>query len=392
MKHLTLFLLLTLLGVTTSIAQENHLEARLNKEFPRCTDISQNSCVLIQQLVESNKLDSVQVVLNYWKDHCGMNTSIRIMQEMLSIATSGHSLADSTWLQNFNYLMHPRTNFYRWYGRYSYRENPDPSLIQDTEKLLTQLADQRTDLSELDRCFVDFHMEYNKSLFVKLSENKFSGTTIQDQYNNIVNQFKDAPLFRQEFFSGIWIPDGNATKLGLHPVIGVKFGAVLKRWSHDLVGNVKFGNTTNPYSVFKNDSLFTTNHFTGGYIGYQCGFSFIRREKVNLSFNLGTGYDGFSTAEKLNTDNEEEDNSSTTVGVNSYNLNSGLSFRYNWNAFGYLGMDVLYNVVHYNTRGGSNLSGNVLELRLTLGGLHNTQKKSQYQKLGKVADINRYRY
>ena len=369
-------------------AQNEHLDSLLDVKAPVCYQIAQNSIIQIDHYLVRQQIDSVDVVLNYWEYKCGTNPELLTLQELFNIYKTGASSYSTLWLDYFAY---DRTYSFQ-FNRFGYSHEEQTNKYDKLRNQIAQLAEKVPNLSELDKAFVEFHLKKNKWLFEGLSKHKFEGERIQTLYNAKVARLAFVPLFRYEINGGAWIPQRNASLLGAHPTLGVKLGVNFKRITHDIVANLKFANTKNQYQVIKPDSTYNTNYFFGGYIGYQLGIKLIQSEKVQGSVIACIGYDGFSAVKKESSDNNTDTPEQPSVIVQSFAASTGLSLTYNWSPFGYLGADILYHFTNFSTNGGTNLSGDVIELKLTIGGFGNITKKNAYHKLGKMSDLNRYKY
>ena len=158
-----------------------------------------------------------------------------------------------------------------------------------------------------------------------------------------------------------WVPVGKNKVLGNHPEIGIGIGIDKNHFAASLLIGIKFLSSKNYYYVYHEEQLLKTNHFFGGFIGGDFKYKLYRG--TTYSFNLlgGLGFDGFDAITKTKEHNAKS--------INSFNLNTGLSVSYVFKKLysPYLDFQVRYNFVDYDTNGGTDLSGNILLIRLVLG-------------------------
>ena len=171
-------------------------------------------------------------------------------------------------------------------------------------------------------------------------------------------------------FAGTWIPTGNASLLGVHPMIGIQGGIKVKKISYNLTLAFKFLNSPNKYAILYDGVIDSTNYFLGGYIGADIEREIYKGKKNEFSLLAGFGYDGF---ESVKTANANED-SKAGHSINSLNTNFGLGYRYFYKKNSYIGLQAKYNIVNYNNRGGTNLMGDCFTITISIGGLTNVAK------------------
>lgn len=178
-------------------------------------------------------------------------------------------------------------------------------------------------------------------------------------------------------YTGIWIPNGPLSEMGIHPEIGFTYGLKNKENLYELVMGFKFVNTPEDYIARKDknaaDEL--TNYFFGGYIGFEYSRDLIANRQTGPFFSIGAAYDGFDMFL------DDPDSNTETAGTGSYNFNMGGGYRIFLNNSSYLGIQARYNIVDYTLSKRFDLKGHVVSLRLTYGVFQNKYRERLLEQL-----------
>lgn len=166
--------------------------------------------------------------------------------------------------------------------------------------------------------------------------------------------------------AGIWIPRGKLASFGRHPSI-TAIGVGLKNWNSELDVTLafRFVHTANPYTVLREDSIYTVDHFFGGYIGLDYTRYLLHTRRFEVGSLVGIGYDGFDVNDKYTDTYHEGPPSPTEIG--SLNLNLGCRFNYYIDPKHYIGLIGRYNFIQYTNPGGTALDGNAVTIDLIVG-------------------------
>ncbi len=163
--------------------------------------------------------------------------------------------------------------------------------------------------------------------------------------------------------SGVWIPNGHLSLLGVHPSINFGFGVRNAHNEWDLDCALRFGNTPSPYTILRNDTLMSRTYYDGGNISLNYTRYLIRRVRWEAGLSTGLGVDGmdFTSASEI------VDWSPTTD--NCFDFNVGLRYNYYFTKHGFLGIVARYHFVNYSNPGGSPFDGNAATIDIILGGV-----------------------
>lgn len=166
--------------------------------------------------------------------------------------------------------------------------------------------------------------------------------------------------------AGIWIPKGRLALFGDHPSI-TAIGAGKKNWNSewDITLAFRFIHTAQPYTVLRQDSVYTVDNFFGGYIGLDYTRYLLHIKRLEAGLLCGIGLDGFDVNDHYTDSNPTGPPPPTSI--NSLNLNLGGRINFYLDPKHYIGVIGRYNFVQYSNPGGTPLDGNAVTLDLIVG-------------------------
>jgi hypothetical protein len=164
---------------------------------------------------------------------------------------------------------------------------------------------------------------------------------------------------------GWWFPTGHLQALGSHPAVGLLLGWRDEWNEYDLNWNIRFGYPTpQTYTILRRDTVYATNYYDGGYIGFEYTRYLLHRKYVDLGLTSGIAYDYFDVADGFST---HAHNPGLPLNVGSFDFNNGIRIKYFFKKKAYIGLTAKYHLIHYDNSGGTNLNGNACTLDLTFG-------------------------
>lgn len=378
-----LFLILTILLVTKVSAQDfDHLAARPQIE---CSDISLNSSLLFEELFLAHNTDSAAQLLTYWRSRCGMREPIH--RAYILLALKNNQFQDSLLTDNalyfvFNYLN--RLEMMREQSYFAY-DNYKPyfgfvPVGQEFDNFTIRAA------KELKRNFEVGTIEYllcdfyggNEDVFASLQAEEYKESALGSQYHEVVAKNLNSPEFHMAWITGVWIPTGALSKLGVHPELGFQMGYKKEKMNYDLTMALKFINSPNEFYAKRPKSDTgpeLTDYFFGGYIGIDVGRDVYVNRKHEMQITGGIAFDGFTVLEA------DDDNNLKSASANSYNFNLGMGYRYYLNQSFYLGLKVKYNLVDYTLTDVIDFSGFPITIHFLIGGFENSVKRKNLRDL-----------
>jgi hypothetical protein len=165
---------------------------------------------------------------------------------------------------------------------------------------------------------------------------------------------------------GWWSPTSRLRTLGSHPSVGLLLGRRNDKNEYDLNWNLRFGYPTpKTYTFLRYDTLYSTNYYDGGYIGFEDTRYLLHRKYLDVGVTSGIAYDYFSVADGWSYHSGGPDLIPLNVG--SFDFNNGIRLKYFFKRKAYIGLTAKYHLIHYDNSGGTNLDGNAYTLDLSFG-------------------------
>jgi len=372
------FIALVILLPLALTAQIN-LDHLMVEKAPNCEDIAHNSSHLIIRYYEQNKPDSIEMVLNYWQERCGKSEPIMRTKILMAIENRSFSeaLYDSTitgYLLNYAFRMETaRPDLAYAYNKLYLGYVPIKGKFDNFTVALANKLLPLTQENTTEWLLCSFYADVTANpIQIIQNSNHYSNSMLYRYYFNEVDKYRFKPDAMYSIYSGVWIPTGNASLLGNHPLIGFQVGMRYKKTLFAANMDFKFINSPNPYLVIRDGELEpeSTKHFFGGYIGGNIEQELFRLNKKN-QFDLlaGIAFDGFDAIATNTNDNNPENDKGKSI--NSLNLNVGAGYKYFFTRNLFLAVQGKYNFVNYKNPGGTNLSGNTFTLTIAMGGFTN---------------------
>lgn len=349
-----------------STAQENRIETLLSKHHVTCVDVTINSKTLIPEFYNSDNIDTVKSIMQYWEEKCGVCEELIRLKILLAIEadTFDEKMYSNLPIFNYIYLFKHKNEYYQMYH---YDNTQIPSFEKFTKNLAERLS-TKSNLKLEEKFFTSLYaMNSNGNQFELLNDSTFQHSNLKKQYDSLVKYYTKKSQFHTSIFSGIWLPSKNLKVLGNHPLLGTHIGFEKGRFCYDLTLEFRFLKSANPYWVEKDNIVYKTQHYFGGLAGIDIGYSLLNQNKNQLLISFGIAYEGFDALTNVNGNGVEE----TIKSINTLNLNPGVSFRRFYWGRNYLGIDIRYNFVDYKNYNGTNLSGNAMSIRFKYGIMSN---------------------
>ena len=368
--------------MATSAFSQDFEHLLINKQVD-CSDISYNSGLYFIKYMNENKLDSVSSLLDYWESKCGNREPIYRARLLLALKTGQFNdslLADGVLFNIFNYQnrmdMIKYSNYYPYDDYKSYYGFIPPGQEFDnfTKELALGLKDNYKQES-IEHLLTEFYSDNYDTIFSKIQTREYEETIIAEKYNEAVKKYVNLPEYHISWITGVWIPTGQLSKIGVHPELGFQVGMKHKRMNYDLTMAFKFIKSPNDYYAMRNDVMELTNHFFGGYIGLDVGWDIYVKDGHEIQVTGGVAFDGFDVFK------EDKKNDLKAVSTSSYNFNAGIGYRYYFTDSFYLGIRAKYNVVDYTLNNIIDFTGNPITIQFIIGGVDNAFRNHNLRSL-----------
>lgn len=349
-----------------------------------CEDVASMSAAMFQNYYEEGRADSAQYLLEYWRGKCGYTEPI-VRAETLLKLKNGSSIEDSSTeeLLSSIYTYRSKLSLERSsnYNNY-YSDSPYFGFIpvgSEFDKFTKRSAErlkERYDSNSLEYAICEFYEGSTDTLLTKLQGEELSGSPLGVELNREINSLLDQSDMHFAFITGLWVPTGDLSLLGVHPEIGFMLGAKCKKMSYDITMAFKFLDAKESYIASYDGGEHVTDHFFGGYIGADIGRDIYSYKRGELRLLAGIAFDGFDVVQS------DEESDIEGVSSSTYNINMGLGYRYYLSNRFYLGLRTKYNIVDYSRGGVVDMSGNTISIQLTVGWLGNFSKYENLSYLG----------
>ena len=373
-------LIVSLLVVVNVFLRGQNFDDVMVKKHLDCEDISYNSALIFERYYNENKLDSAHSILKYWHDKCGLSEPVQRAKILLAIRENNFNdslLAQKAMNMIFNYQN--RMNVYKsgnnnlydnaekyYYGYVPIGKEYDTFTGKAFSELRANYSEDR-----VENLLCQFYTDASDTIFTKLQTQVFKNTRLSKEYYDIVNYYSNSLTSYADFVSGIWIPTGKLSIIGVHPEIGLILGWKYKKFSYDIDLGVRILNSTNRYLAERPETgvYEYTNKFFGAYIGFVLLRDIFVDRYNEIKLLAGVAFDGFDALDKDN------DLKLESVSAVSYNFNFGLSYkRFITDGF-FLEFRAKYNIVDYTLNKKIDLTGNAISLQIITGIIDATNRR-----------------
>lgn len=338
------------------------------RRVSECDDYIFNAQRFIPDYHRKEQFDSVDLVIDYVSEHCSTNPfeTYLLLRDML-MGAFPPDWCDDELAGNILMRRYMSLDCFHMSGLVGSFEifSADTSYRGFVHALAVDAA-AVSDTASFSHAAAVFLSGDQPRVITNLSHGQYRGTCLQNVYDRRL----DSLVRQRENFvtnwsvnGGVWIPQGPIEVLGTKAELGGQAGLRTGRFGADASLLFRFIDTDKPWSASHNGRLYETKYFHSIYIGLEPNFTVYSGLGSRLELFAGGGWDGLLglTADVI--DEEYGDYQ------NSYNINFGLTQRFfygtrrNW----YLGVQARYNIVDYDTDGGTDISGNTISVNLIWG-------------------------
>jgi hypothetical protein len=354
----------------------------LHQPYPNCEVINENAIKYARILYEAGYLDSACMVFERCRAICYIPVTNEYFYFLLRIMTGGFpdSLIDSSFFENAIYYHH-----WKEYPKNRYN-------LSNYGIFITHLADSlasTTDPKSTDHLIALLIAgKFDIFYYLLRHEPAFRDSKLKKYYNKSIEKiqrpdFFDLPWFLLfppvdpaciGAFVGAWLPIGGLGVTGQHPEVGFLFGNKFWRFSGDLYVACRFLDSKFSYLIGYKDTAYSTNHFLGGQIGVDVGFTLVKKRNWQIDALMNGGIEGIEGLKK---------NDSLHIpnkGLYSLFFGPGLGCRIflGRNREIVLNPQIWYSFLNYESSniGGSNVNGGAISIRLVI---HNSMYREDYK-------------
>ncbi|ULQ54722.1 hypothetical protein [Flavihumibacter fluvii] len=360
-KYLKIIILFHLSFVTSCLYAQT-IEEQMSKSHPDCQTMLMNAMDVLPGLYRKKSLDSLDKALGIWERSCYGMPEVSITRMLLDMEEDKFSLSQDTNGATLDLL----TGYAGDFPSPARSEAPKNSFYKFSAawaRLL--LKEKKLDKNEIFICRV-LSGEINNPR-KEIEKNRSNYPEFAAMLKNELAAERKGPRFDLALSTGVWLPTGNLSTLGVHPSFG--FHAGLRDMHHqlDLTMQIRYLHSANPYAVKRGGQLDSTDYYFGGYIGLDYNYYLVSTARYDFGLLAGIGWDGFDFAPDPYEYYYYEPYYTSHVTIGSFNANAGLRFNYYVTHSFYIGLQARYNAIQYSTGGGTNLSGDAFSIDLIFG-------------------------
>ena len=370
----------------TSLLYGQDFDKLMTPRQPDCSDISYNCGMYFIKYMQENKIDSAELLLQYWESKCGLREPLFRAKILLALKQNKYDdslLPEGTLNNIFNYRkrmsMIKNSNYYTYDGSQSYYGFIPPG--QEFDKYTQELAKElikKYDPNQIEYILAEFYGENSDTILYKIQSQVFEQSSLAKEYEEAVDQYVNMPEGHVSWITGVYIPTGELKQIGIHPEMGVQAGFKYKKMNYDITLTFRFINSPNDYWARRtqlDNSLVLTNYFGGVYFGFDIGRDIFSRNGHELQLTGGIALDSFTALE------EDKDNEVKAETTPTYNFNFGLGYRYYINDKIYLGLRAKYNIVDYTLSNVVDFTGNPITIQFIVGGVNSQYRNNALKAL-----------
>lgn len=351
---------------------ESAMDSLLTRLEPsRCPEYAYNIRELLPTFLKEKRYDSAVAILAFAKRKCPdldlsrWDLLVAIGDNNMSPSWCDSNIVTELFHRSFQYSHYRRIMFWDLYPKQT------PMSIQVYDEKLSLLASaflNSVDSTSMSHALLLHLAGQSDSLHSRLHQHQYAGTCIQSRYDAIIDSlFESRNQSRSHwgFSVGLWSPRDNAAIMGKKLELGMQAGARSGQFGGDVTFLMRVLKSSKAITFKHVDTTLTSDHFWGGYIGYDMTYELFSTRRSALEVFGGIGYDWIEVF--------HDGDRHWYENLQSLNLNFGATkyFFYNELSSRYFGMQARYNFVHYYTHGGTELSGNAISLNLVWGFLGN---------------------
>ncbi|NVO12163.1 MAG: hypothetical protein HXX16_19550 [Bacteroidales bacterium] len=337
-----------------------------------CEKNSNKYALLFIKRLNESKPDSINEIFRKWKLSCGQCEPLQRAKILyhLKFNTFNDSVLSESISCNIKIFLNRKKQYlFKEPEYFSYVPvGKEFDIFSDS---IAKTLIHKFKRNSVEYLLCELYSNKSDSILIKIKHPRYQFSTIHNKpcsihakKNEKIKKINKSG-FDIALMSGVWIPTGGLSVLGIHPELGFQGGAKNENYSAQFTLIIKFLNTPNKYlarRVHTNNSVEETNQFVGPYIGLDFGKSIYHTYHSEFQILAGLGFDAFTALNPLKEINNRYED------VRSYNVNFGFGYRYYFkNKPQYIAIEPKFNIVDYGLNNVTDLKGNFISIRFIYG-------------------------
>ena len=363
--------------VSISVFGQNDFILRERQQI-ECSNAAKKNSLHFVEFMRENSIKSAKIILNQWEATCGLNEPVFRAKILWALKTGQFN--DAFFSKNciehiFNYQSRMKginlSGTYWYDSRKAYYGNVPPG--QDFDNYTRELAAELLNTyprESMEYILAEFYSNNCDTIFQKLQTFANQESTLVKEYKAEVKKYKRKPEIHIAAITGIWVPTGKLSILGVHPDIGFEMGIKKGVINFDLMMTVKGLRSPNNYYARRKPpygELELTNFFFGGYCGFDMGCDIFVKKGHEIQLIGGIAFELLFPF--------------IDQATRSHNFNFGLGYRYYIRNGFYVGMKARYNIVDYTLDKVLDFTGNTVTVHFMIGGVNNRHRNEGLEAL-----------
>jgi hypothetical protein len=360
---------------TELFAQNNFEQYRIINNNNGNTESTNNYTPLFIKYVQLKQQDSASMLLQYWQNKTEMDEQLMLAKVIYAGAFNNYdsNIIDDHFL-NYYYEIHHDYNL----------KTKDSNKYQNLlYKDLLEFAQQNMDTYEhkypegSDEKILCMSMEATNQRFCEnISSPKYKKKKLGQLFLQKLNELEKAPDIEGELFTGKWIPLANTSVLGIHTIIGGKFG--LKSRTYSLLFSCEYRvlQKHSEYQYNLGSSTVSSNYSQSYLIGFSFEKLLKKIGKNEFYFQCGAGKELMYPNNEFVLPNVVQNNDA--YALYTYYGNGGFGYNLYINETKYLGFQLLCTLSDYSKEKIVDFKEHAISIRLSYGILSNERIKKLY--------------
>jgi len=377
-------LLLFITSVAVANAQKHKPLVKYTSFYYKDVKFIVSAPVLLPQMLEKGYLDTMENFAENWnQSNSPSDELIFALRSLIAIERNEFSISKMPW--DFEYLLkdyvkelknsQQSPESFRYYVQITYTnyryDATDATIklfrfLQSWSKEL--IKKRKLDSTQLYLCNVFAGNIANPKRYLRVNVDDYAEINAFEKSVDTLHE-KCFKLKRESttpvahLLTGLWLPGGQPYILGNHPEIGMQLGWRDKKNEYDFTWNIRFlSPAPNYYQVIRQDSLFNTNHYDGGYLGFDYTRFVIRKMSFEAGYMAAVAWDYFNAFS-----HQHYTSQLSPYELSSFDLNAGLHVKWFINRGPTIGIQAKYHVVNYINNGGTNFNGHAFSIDISFG-------------------------
>ncbi len=349
---------------------------------------SQSKFLADEFLVKLQQGDTAGITkaLGEWESLCGLTEPLFRARLLYHYSLDNSiTLADSAKLLDFAIAFDVRQNlinqddikarddYFALYPEYFGHIPIDGNFDRQT-RLIAQTMKFRAPANTPVGALVRMYAGETASFFQTLKNGGMKETRLAHEYAERVRTLQRMPEYNFGLQLGAWVPHGDLTVIGIRPLLGVYAGVALKNTSINATFGLRMGQSSNPFKMTVKDTLVSTRHHQGGFLGLELIQYMITGSHTRWGVFATGGYDLIDMVETIRNPTRQ------TFG--SWALHTGFRGEYIRENRSRITFKASYTLLNHKHDKGSPLGGNALEFSVGMGITDNPRRNETLKRLG----------